>query len=257
MDSTPFYINSKRREPDSLNDSDFYYNFVYNIGADADYMLNIDSLVIPRSYYSVNDNNNTFQLDNSGLVGITTGSVSDVVLTNGDYNTTTMIDEVVGAVNNLSIGVSSASLGISMTYSTRTKKFSFLGMTGIDMIMPNDKQKHLGFNYSGIYSPDVNGVIESNSVVDVSGTSIISIITDIDIDSHNNDNKNSNVLARIYPDVDTNGFISYKSDSFRSIKLKSDKLNLQRIQLLDENNDLLDLNGLSWALNLSLTDKNQ
>jgi hypothetical protein len=58
-------------------------------------------------------------------------------------------------------------VGVSMTYSTRNKKNSFLGMTGVNLIT-DGKQKHLGLNSAGTWDPDVNGVTESAHVVDTS-----------------------------------------------------------------------------------------
>ncbi len=248
MESIPFYINSKKREDGSVDDSDFYYNFNHKSNENADNVLNIDSLSIPRSYYSINEYNNIFQVDTTPLLGITTGGISNIVLPVGDYNPTTLINQITS-------NSTMSSLSVSMTYSTLDKKFDFLGMTGINLIT-NDKQKYLGFNSAGTWS-STGGILESANVVDLSGTNSISVITDMNIETYNNSNKNSNMLLSIYPNTDTNGFIHYTSDSFRSIKLKSDRLNLQRFQLIDENLDKLNLNGLSWNMNLSLTDRNQ
>ena len=110
MESISFFINSKKRESGSTDDSDFYYNFNYRGNENVDNVLNIDSLCIPRSYYSVNDYNNTFQLGNTDLVGILTAVVSDVVLTNGDYTPTTLINEVTSKINELPIGISGENL---------------------------------------------------------------------------------------------------------------------------------------------------
>ena len=65
------------------------------------------------------------------------------------------------------------------------------------------------------------------------------------------------MFLSVYPDTDSNGFINYISENFRSIKLNNDRMGLQRLQLVDENLDSLDLNGLSWDLSLSLTDRKQ
>lgn len=248
MESIPFYINSKKREDGSVDDSDFYYNFNHRSNENADNVLNIDYLSIPRSYYSINEYNNIFQIDTTDLLGVTTGGISNITLPVGDYSPTTLI-------NKITSDSTMNSLSVSMTYSPLNKKFDFLGMTGINLIT-NDKQKYLGFNSAGTWSP-TGGILESANVVDLSGTNSISILTDINVETYNNSNKNSNMLLSVFPNVDTNGFINYMSNNFRSIKLKSDRLNLQRLQLVDENLDKLNLNGLSWNMNLSLTDRNQ
>ena len=105
-------------------------------------------------------------------------------------------------------------------------------MTGVNLIT-NDKQKYLGFD-AGTWTP-TNGVLTKNNVVDLGGTNSINILTDIDIETYNNSNKNSNMLLSVYPNTDTNGFIHYTSQNFLSVILKNDQLNLQRFQLLDEN----------------------
>lgn len=252
MESVPFFINSKKREAGSTSDSDFYFNFNFKVNENADNVLNIDSLCIPKSYYAVNDYNNTFQLDPTPLLGATYYSVQNIALTNGNYTPSSLITELTSKTTS---ALGASGIGISMTYSSNQGKFNFLGMTGINLIT-NDKQKYLGFNSSGTWSP-TGGILVSHDVVDLSGTNSINVLTDIDIESYNNSNKNSNMLLSVYPNVDINNFIHYTSQNFRSIKLKNDQLNLQRFQLMDENMDPLNLNGLSWDLTLSLTDRNQ
>ena len=136
-----------------------------------------------------------------------------------------------------------------MTYSSSSKEISYLGVSGVDLVT-NSKQKYLGFNTAGSWTP-VGGNLVSHDVVDLSGANSINVITDIDIETYN-------ILIEILiPAVDTNSFINYNSNSFRLIKLRNDNLGLQRFQLVDENLDLIDLNGLSWNLSLSLTDRKQ
>ena len=118
-----------------------------------------------------------------------------------------------------------------MVYSDSTKKIDYLGVTGINFVT-TEKQKFLGFNTAGTWSP-IDGVLTSNDVVDWSGTNSINILTDINIETFNNMNKNSNLLLSVYPDTDSQGFINYRSESFRSIKLNNDRLALQRFQLVD------------------------
>ena len=194
MESINFFINSKNRESGNANNSDFYYNFNYHTYESADNVLNIDSLSIPRSYYSVNDYNNVFQLDPNGLLGTTNTPKFDITLTKGDYTTTSLISEVVPKIN--TCGITGLS-GVSMTYSSNTKKISYLGVSGVDLVT-NSKQKYLGFNTAGSWTP-VGGNLVSHDVVDLSGTNSINVITDIDIETYNNSNRNSNLLLSVFP----------------------------------------------------------
>ena len=184
MESVNFFINSKNREAGSINDSDFYYNFNYRSNETADNVLNIDMLSIPRSYYSINDYNNVFQIDPNVFLGTITSAISDVTLTKGDYTTTTLINECVNKVNALGI----TDLGVSMTYSSTSKKFSFLDVTGVNFIT-TEKQKYLGLS-SGTHTP-TGSTLVSDSVVDLTGTNSINVVSDIDVQTFNNTDKNS------------------------------------------------------------------
>lgn len=107
----------------------------------ADNVLNIDMISIPRSYYSINEYNNIFQLDTNVKLGTTNTPITDITLTKGNYTANTLITEIwcnwTGCFNDLFYF---------------NKKFSYLGMTGINIITSN-KQKYFGFNTTGTWTP--------------------------------------------------------------------------------------------------------
>ena len=77
-------INSRLREAGSVSSSDFYVTLNDLTQDDADLDISIRNISIPRSYYGINNNNNT----------IAFGTSASITLGNGDYTTTTFITEL-------------------------------------------------------------------------------------------------------------------------------------------------------------------
>ena len=70
-------INSRLREAGSVSSSDFYVTLNDLTQDDADLDISIRNISIPRSYYGINNNNNT----------IAFGTSASITLGNGDYTT--------------------------------------------------------------------------------------------------------------------------------------------------------------------------
>src|SRR5690242_1131618 len=109
MSNQQILINSRLRENGSASASDFYYNMVDLTADTAELDISIGHIAIPRSYYSINSNNNTIAL----------GTSETITITQGDYTPTEFITEF--ATQN--------SLGVSASYNTKNRHFTFTSGT--------------------------------------------------------------------------------------------------------------------------------
>ena len=149
---------------------------------DADLDISIRNISIPRSYYSINNNNNT----------IAFGTSATITLGNGDYTTTTFATE---------LQTKAAALGITAAYNSTNRHFTFhSGVTGFSVVVPNSQYKYLGLSTgTHIATGTTLFQLESDEVVDLSGTNEINIVTSLQVNSTNTEDGNLNRLVVVYP----------------------------------------------------------
>ena len=177
-------INSRLREEGSVSSSDFYITLNDLTADDADLDISIRNVSIPRSYYGINNHNNS----------IAFGTSASITLNNGDYTTSTFITE-------LQSQVSGIGLGITASYNSNNRHFTFhSGITGFSITVPNTQYKYLGLSPGTHVSTGTTlFLLESDQVIDLSGTNEITIITSLQVNSTNTENGNFNRLVSIYP----------------------------------------------------------
>jgi hypothetical protein len=200
---------------------------------DMDMSLCIQHLALPVSYYNINGNNNEVLL----------GTTQTITLTPGNYNATTFRTEFITQASPIYSGV-------SMSYSSTTGKFQYLGITG-GIITANENQGFLGLT-TGTHSASVS-TISGDRFADLSGPLEVRVITDIPIMSTNSLNANRDVLVSVYPAVAFGSVAEYTNHDFAHIKLRANKLGMHQFSLQNEFGEQLDLNGMNWAMTLLLT----
>lgn len=99
---------------------------------DAHLDISIRNIFIPRSFYSININNNIIAFGKSAII----------TLNNGDYTTSSFLTELESH---------SASLGMTAAYNSANRHFSFnSGITGFSITVPNS-QYIFRFEYRNSY----------------------------------------------------------------------------------------------------------
>ena len=218
-------IDSKNRDYKNEPICDFSTN-VNDLFGNREKDISLASITIPRSYYVINNNNNTFNIKSTDL-GITGGT--NVSLTNGNYTNTTFCSELTTQLNNLSLGATFVS-----SISTNTQKLSITSSTGDFTITSNTQNnRYLGLDINTSKN-STSSVYTSNNVIDLSGTSYIDLIVDLPLASINNTNQNKNILARIWPNVDYFDTIFYSTQNFDYVKLLTLSIGSIRTTLRDE-----------------------
>lgn len=238
MSCQQLIINSRLREAGSASASDFYCHLVDLTPDTADLDISIANIAIPRSYYGINSNNNSLAL----------GSTQTITITPGDYTASSFITEF----------QTQESIGITMAYNTTIRHFTFnSGITGFNIVVPNSQYKYLGLSVGTHTTPigTTSWSLESDEVVDLSGTNEINIETSLSLWSVNNDDNNFNRLVSIFPNAAAGDFIQYTGESFGRIRMKSERIDWERFTLRDEWNQILDLNGRDWNMAILLHER--
>lgn len=206
--------------------------------------ISVDNVAIPFSYYAVNDNNNQFTID----FGTTS---SQIILDNGNYNSITILDELNEKMT-LQSGVT-----FTTSYSNQSGKLNYLGTTGydFDIISNGFNFEYLGFNKSSTNSSSGNQPsLTSSNVVNLIGTKYIDIVSNLGLTtSTNRDRDERQILARI-PAVSSGPLntIFFNSKTLEFVTYQYDHLSQLSLELRDDKNNLLDLNGQDWSMTLKV-----
>jgi hypothetical protein len=185
---------------------------------------------IPLSYYTIRSTNNTLSV-NGVSYQISQGNWSASGL--ATYLTTLLTSQ-----------------GISVSYSSVTNKFTFACSSGeFDIDASSTCLRQLGFSDGSHTSEQLS--LTSDQVVDLSGTSSIYITSNLNTQNYLN-GVQSNVLVKVPVLSDMGTILVYQNPSLIPSRLTNRYVNMISVNLLDDSGDLLDLNGLDWAISLQV-----
>lgn len=233
------YVNSKNRISGESND------FVVNIGNQITYPnrythATLINFACPKSYYLFNSTNNSFVVSENGVTRI-------VSISEGNYNTSTLLFELSSKLN---IG----GYTYAVTLNTRTGKLAFT-VSGNGLIQPifnfTDSQgceEILGFELDS-YQFSGNA-LSSVSVINMQLTQTVQLLTNI---------VKNNIISTIIPNSVDFGYILYneQNPAYASHELISNGINSAHFWLLDGNTGKkLDLNGQEFNFSIVLYEKN-
>lgn len=219
--------------------SDVIFSFAGLLQSEDDIVysqISIMNAQIPISYYIINEYNNVLEYSINNISYSVTFSV-------GNYNANSFITEF---VSKMPSGFSCVLNRITGKYSfTHSSNFIFLGTSTIFKVLgfiPNT-------NYSSI-NKVLNGVNPCNFV----GVSKIRIASNelltYTMDSFSGNF--SNTLQTVSVNSGSFGMLLYEnSNSFKAL-LRNNTLNYFDIQIFDENNNLINFNGIHWNMTLQL-----
>lgn len=242
-DKQIFYIDSNDRL--SGTNSDFTYQL--DILGDFDYAVVLQAS-IPKSYYLVQANRNTFILDEDGDQTI-------VVIPIGTYDRSSFRAQLTTSLNSASFNGWVYTVSISNTSITSdTGKYTFT-VTGNVGVQPsftigNHLYEQLGFNpnTTNLFNSDS---LESTNVVKFQLEDTVYIHSDIV--ANQQDNVLQEVFALASPDYGNILWVCPDVEAYS--KRVISKSNIARFWITDENDDSLDLNGQNVVFTLMLFKK--
>lgn len=234
------FIDSKHRNYQTDAIENCRYNLTDNFSNDEK-DISIENVIIPCSFYALNENNSSFLLRTTQTVN----------MTYGNYTNATFITELQTQMNTVSTGIT-----FIASISASTNKLTITASSGDFSITSNTKNyRYLGLNQS-VSKSSSSSVWVSNNVLDLSGTAYIDILTDLPLCSSNVANSRNGLLARIWVNADNFNKIFYSSEAFNFLKLLTARLNSIQITLLDDCGDVVNLNGSHYSLVLEISEGN-
>lgn len=199
----------------------------------------VQHAVIPYTFYNIDKNNNILNYSINGIE-------NSLYIPYGNYNPYTLINVL---QSNISSVVNDSSMTI--TYNIITNKFTFTN-SYYDFIFFDTSTCFglLGFSFTSYSS---NQTLTSINCINLQSHMCICLATNLPTGHINNSNKFENNILCSIP-VEGNPFSMITYTNYNNLKSNLYKNNLSTIQikLVDQNNNLLDLNGCHWAVTIQL-----
>jgi len=237
------YLNSKRANKyinDTTANCIFHLPFIHTpTNKKHSVSISVLSAQIPCSYYNVNENNNKL------IYNLNSGEPIDVIIEPSNYNINTLITELKLHMN-----------GFEITYNNMTGKLTFEHHTFIIKFY----NESICFELLGFSNKDhvstFGNTIASDSVINLYTVQMIQIASDNfildNIDSYTPNN--SNILQSLPVTSAFGSIIHYSNlhDLQSDINTTRNLTNLH-IMLLNQNDEVIQLNGSHWSIVLLLT----
>ena len=246
-----FYINSRNRTAGS--DADFTYKIDMKGFSKAPTHAVVLQCNIPKSFYIVQDGQNTFTLSEEG--GANTATVTIPV---GNYSRLSFRTTLSTLLNTSSPNGYAYTVTVPTSASAAdTGKFTFtcVGHTlesGFTFGSSDNIFELMGFD-SGTSNAFVGGTLVSSNVIKLSKEDTIYIHSDI-VSGLSND-----ILQEVYS-VDANDFSNivfqnFAPDLYEKQITTSTASNTFRFYITNEDGGSIDLNGINWTLTLCVYTK--
>jgi hypothetical protein len=234
-------INSKKRlNPLTETTSNFTYSFNDTFTRISEII--IDSIQIPFSFYTINSNNNVLKFNNGA---------DSITITPGNYTATTLISEMTNKLTLVFPGQNPTVTFSVTTLKLTINKTSAFVVDSSTSIPTSTAASMLGFNVSSISSTTATG----DSALNISGPNYILVRSNyLTKPIHHKtlyiDDTYQNVLYILPVNTSPGDIITYEPQfPIRlSYKFTIDDGDILDFSLYDENETLLDLNGLDWAM---------
>ena len=225
--------------------SDVYFKFTGLLIPEKDIIgtrISVLNAQIPYSFYNINVYNNVL----SFLLGATPYTIT---LTRGNYNATTLISEIQTKLS--SIGVSTLTFSISsitgvvtiaISSGTLTLVAATSTLLGVLGFQTSTNTVSSGATLAAPYPLNLLGILKIN-------------ITSYELSllSYSSSGGTSNILACIPIEASNFGVILYDNISNIQTIMKNDILDGFDLQLVGDDGNLINFNGVHWSITLALT----
>ena len=225
--------------------SDVYFNFKGLIKQDTDIQeiqISVQNAQIPNSFYNVNVYNNILQITyNSTPYTLT--------LTRGNYNSTTLINEIIAKL--ALQGISDITIAISSITGVLT--FTRTGALNFTINSTGTLNKVLGFAVGTSYTSTA-GVLIAPFPLNLLGLLKLKLAS-YEIQTRNYDSSvqsNLNILATIPIESGNFGLILYDNISNTQSIINNPTLDGFDLQIYGDDNNLVNFNGIGWNITLLL-----
>jgi len=234
--SQAIYIDSNNALV-SISDAEkiFYLNTPVIADPGIRILIGLTNLTIPNTIYNFNSSNNS--------ITFTQGSTVTVSVSVGNYSASTLTDA-------LNTAISSAGLSITVSFDEDQADFSFTGGSAFT-IDSATMSRQLGLKEQ---LPTASGTsYTATRVCDFAGATQLYVrIRNVSLNNLDSRGKVSNIIASIVNNVNYGDYIFYTPPEVLYFMINEQQLSHIDIELTDQEGNVIDLNGASFNLTLSV-----
>lgn len=249
-DVIEIYLNSKTANKQNDSTSSCTFNLPnIEVRQDEKAYVNVKQAVIPFSWYNVNETNNKLDML---IGGVNTYSIS---IPFGNYN----INQLISYLSSQILLFPSNDKALTIAYSIQTNKLTFTHIHHtLRLLATSTCFELLGFNEGTQYdATNTSGniyVLNSVNGINLFVVRQVYIASDnFILNNVNASNPNdSNILASVCVTGNPNSVIQYENTTTRHLIHHLNNITNLQIKLLDQDGDLLNLNGVNWSITLEL-----
>lgn len=208
----------------------------------SDGVLNLEVALIhaevPVSFYVINEYNNQFRFQ------IDTDPITTVSIPYGNYNSASLITQLLTAINKINFTITISKLTGKLTFSHNTtyiiyNNFSFSIGTTLGF-SPNTINTSVGSNPFLLTPPYMLNLLGAKKLNIVSN--------ELNTINHSSEVGSLSMLSSIAVDQPAYGLVIYENKSGIKHNLRVKDINRVDIQILDENHNLINFNNIDWSM---------
>jgi hypothetical protein len=231
----------------SIENNDYVYSLNLTSSVENHIWISLKHAIIPYSWYNVNSNNNKFVITDNANATYT------FTLDEGNYTGITLASYLTTLVSDYNSGQFFYPLNsFSCSYNTKTSKLTMTCNYQFVILSSSTCLNLLGFYKNTTYTSTLSTHYTLTSVkpIDLIPVKCICIsLPEINTDNYslNLGLNNKSILCSIPVDVSPMGLIIYKNENF-SINTENNDLDLFMIKLIDQDGNVINLNGLNFYM---------
>lgn len=229
----------------------FYLNQSISPPPDTQMLIGVTSAEIPYSFYNINSDNNQITIVQSKYdpahetTVLTTVPIS---ITPQNYDVTSMRKALNDAL------VAGGVAYLTVEFDDASNKFSIIPTGGAAVIITaTTMQRELGFVDAQLNQAGSTDALVAANSCNLTGTSSVYInlnnISILNLDSRGDLN---GVVAKLNVDCAPGEFVFYQQTENQYYVASDREIHMFHMSLTDDNNNLIDLNGVDWSATLTV-----
>ena len=249
-ETVEIYLNSKLANQQNGTSNCVFHLPNIEVAKDELAYVNVKQAVIPFSWYNVNETNNVLDILIANVRPYT------INIPFGNYN----INQLIAYLHSQFLLFVGNDKHLIITYSNQTNKLLFththhifkleIYSTCSELLGFNDKEEYNSTNIVGTNTHILNSINGINLFV-VRQIYIASdnfILNNINASNPND----TNILTSVSVTGNPNSVIHYENTTTKHLVHHLNNITNLNIKLLDQDSDLLNLNGVNWSITLEL-----
>ena len=213
-------------------DAEFYLPLI-EIPSQYHLHVNVVHASIPFTFYNVNSSNN--------VLNYTVDSINySLVITQGNYN-----------VNNFKSFLNSNMSNFTISYDPIQNKYTFVNTANLNFTFSSTSSCLGLLGFTNQNNTSINYSLTSTQTINLNPIRCVCVGSNLPSSNISLTSKNkNNIICSIPITTQANSIINYLNPNNFKINTYANVLSSLRIQLMDQDGNLLNLNGANWSMTI-------